>query len=93
MPGFNVDPIEVHIYRRGHPTFMSTPGTYTRIIPIARQPMERIFFANADSEGPAFMTSGAVTASRHAAARVEKVLSGDHSAQAKMANATAALEV
>ncbi|MGA8868914.1 MAG: FAD-dependent oxidoreductase, partial [Candidatus Sulfotelmatobacter sp.] len=26
MPGLNVDPIEVHIYRRGHPLYMSTPG-------------------------------------------------------------------
>src|ERR1043166_9539814 len=29
MPSTNVDPLEVHIYRRGHPMFMVTPGLYT----------------------------------------------------------------
>jgi monoamine oxidase len=76
LPEFKVDPIEVHIYRRGHPMFMATPGTYSRIIPIARQPMERVFFANTDSEGPESLTSGAVTASRRAAEWVEKRLAG-----------------
>ncbi len=85
MPGFNVDPIEVHIYRRGHPMFMSTPGTYTRIIPAARQPMERIFFANADSEGPESLTSGAVTSARRAVESVEKLLASHRSAQMSVA--------
>ena len=76
MPGFNIDPTEVHIYRRGHPMFMATPGTYTRIIPVARQPMERIFFANTDSEGPESLTSGAVSAARHSVEWVEKLLAG-----------------
>src|SRR2546425_12803596 len=62
MPGFNIDPIEVHIYRRGHPMFRATPGTYTRIIPVARQPMERIFLPNTDSQGPNALPSRAVTA-------------------------------
>jgi len=73
---FNVDPVEVHIYRRGHPIFMSTPGTYTRVIPAARHPMERIFFANTDSEGPESTTAGAVTASRRAAEWAEALLAG-----------------
>lgn len=44
--------------------FMATPGTYTTLIPAARQPMERIFFANTDSTGPVSMTSGAIAALR-----------------------------
>ncbi len=76
LPEFKVDPIEVHIYRRGHPMFMATPGTYTRTIPAARQPMERVFFSNADSEGPESLTSGAITASRRGAEWVEKLLAG-----------------
>lgn len=76
MPEFKVDPVEVHIYRRGHPMFMATPRTYTRIIPAARQPMERIFFSNADSGGPESLTSEAITASRHAAEWAEGLLAG-----------------
>ena len=34
FPGSNVDPIEVHIYRRGHPLYMSTPGLYTTVQPL-----------------------------------------------------------
>jgi len=41
MPAFNVDPVEVHIYRRGHPLYMSTPGLYTQVQPVARHPMDR----------------------------------------------------
>ena len=57
MPGFNVDPVEVHIYRRGHPLYMSTPGLYTRVQPLVRQSMDRVFFANTDSEGPESTTN------------------------------------
>jgi hypothetical protein len=38
--------------------------------------MERIFFANTDSEGPESLTSGAVTAARHSVEWVEKLLAG-----------------
>jgi hypothetical protein len=76
MPGLNADPVEVHIYRRGHPLYMSTPGNYTYTIPAARVPLERVFFANADSEGPESLTSGGITASRRGAEWVEKLLSG-----------------
>jgi monoamine oxidase len=76
LPGSNVDPREVHIYRRGHPMFMATPGTYTRLIPAARQPMERIFFANTDSRGPVSMTSGAIESSERAIREMKRALSG-----------------
>ena len=51
LPATNVDPIEVHIFRRGHPMYMATPGLYTKVQPILREPMDRVFFANTDSEG------------------------------------------
>src|SRR5208282_5296511 len=38
LPTTNTEPLEVHIYRRGHPMFMSTPLTYTQFIPAARRP-------------------------------------------------------
>ncbi len=76
LPGFDVDPIEVRMYRRGHPMFMPTPGTYTKVIPAANQPMERIFFANTDSIGPESGTSVAVIAAQRAAAWAEKLLAG-----------------
>ncbi len=76
MPGMNVDPIEVHIYRRGHPLYMSTPGLYTNVQPLARQPMDRIFFANTDSEGPESTTSKGMEAALRTVKEVEARLAG-----------------
>jgi len=76
MPSFNVDPIEVHIYRRGHPLFMSTPKAFTEIQPAARQPLERIFFANTDSEGPVSTTNGGIHAAHRAVKEAEARLEG-----------------
>jgi protoporphyrinogen/coproporphyrinogen III oxidase len=69
--GFNVDPIEVHIYRRGHPIYMSTPGLYTQVQPLLRQPMDRVFFANTDSQGPESTSSEAIVAAKRTAKQVE----------------------
>jgi monoamine oxidase len=76
LPEFNVDPIEIHMYRRGHPMFMATPGNFTKTIPAARHPLERIFFANTDSEGPESLAAGAVAASQKAADWVAHRLNG-----------------
>ena len=76
MPTSNVDPVEVHIYRRGHPLYMSTPGLYTQIQPLARHPMDRVFFANTDSEGPESTTNGGILAAQRAVKEVEARLSG-----------------
>lgn len=76
LPGSNVDPVEVHIYRRGHPMFMATPGNYTKLIPAARQPMERVFFANTDSTGPVSTTSGGIASSRRAIGEMQRMLAG-----------------
>jgi monoamine oxidase len=76
FPGSGVDPLEVHLYRRGHPMFMTTPGTYTQVIPAARQPMERVFFANTDSEGPISGTREAILTARRAVKQLEERLAG-----------------
>jgi protoporphyrinogen oxidase len=74
FPGSNVDPVEVHIYRRGHPLYMSTPKLFTEVQPLARQPMDRVFFANTDSEGPVSATSGGIKAAQRAVRELEKRL-------------------
>jgi monoamine oxidase len=76
MPSMNVDPVEVHIYRRGHPLYMSTPGLYTQVQPLVRQPMDRVFFANTDSEGPESTTNGGILAAQRAVKEVEARLAG-----------------
>jgi protoporphyrinogen oxidase len=76
FPGSNVDPIEVHIYRRGHPLYMSTPGLYTKVQGVARQPMDRIFFANTDSEGPISETNQGILAAKRAVKELESRLAG-----------------
>jgi oxygen-dependent protoporphyrinogen oxidase len=76
MPGMNADPVEVHIYRRGHPLYMSMPKLYTEVQPLARHPMDRVFFANTDSEGPESTTNQAILAAERAVKEVEARLSG-----------------
>jgi len=79
----DVDPVEVHIYRRGHPMYMVTPGNHTQVLPLARHPFRRVFFANTDSIGPVSTTSTAIIAARRAVAGVNKLLAG----QVRAANA------
>ncbi len=76
MPQFNVDPVEVHIYRRGHPLYMSTPGLWTEVQPLARHPMDRVFFANTDSEGPESTTNSGILAAQRAVKEVDARLAG-----------------
>jgi protoporphyrinogen/coproporphyrinogen III oxidase len=76
MPDLNVDPIEVHIYRRGHPLYMSTPGLYTQVQPLVRHPLDRVFFANTDSEGPESTTNEGILAAQRAVKEVEARLAG-----------------
>ncbi len=76
MPEFNVDPVEVRIYRRGHPMFMAVPGQYTKIRLAASHPMDRIFFGNADSGGPESTTSEAVRLSKAGVEWAELLLAG-----------------
>jgi monoamine oxidase len=75
QPEFNTAaPIEVHMYRRGHPMFLPTPGIFTKVIPVANRPFGRIAFANTDSIGPVSDISGAVEAARRAVEWTEKQL-------------------
>lgn len=76
MPEFNVNPVEVRIYRRGHPMFMATPGQFTKNRLVAAQPMERVYFGNADSSGPESLTSESVRLSKVAAEWSDLVLGG-----------------
>ncbi|HKW87175.1 MAG TPA: FAD-dependent oxidoreductase [Candidatus Acidoferrales bacterium] len=77
LPEFrDAEPAEVRLYRRGHPMFMSSPSVYTKILPAASRPLERIFFANTDSIGPESLTYAAVQSARKGAEWAEKVLAG-----------------
>ena len=89
---FNVDPIEVRIYRRGHPMFMSTPGQYTKNRIAAAQPMDRIYFGGNDSGGPESLTSESVRLSQVGAEWANLILAGKPGARelAKKALATVA---
>lgn len=82
LPQTNADPIEVHIYRRGHPMYKATPGNFTQVLPLTRQPMERVFFANTDSEGPVSTTDGGIVAARRAVKECEAMLAGKGMAKA-----------
>ena len=76
LPSTNVDPAEVHIFRRGHPMYMSLPGLFTKVQPLLREPLDRIFFANTDSEGPYSSTTYAITAARRAVKQLGEKLAG-----------------
>jgi Flavin containing amine oxidoreductase len=76
LPGFDVDPVEVRIYRRGHPMFMATPGQYTVNRIAAAQPMNRIFFGNADSGGFESLTSESIRLSQAGVEWANLVLAG-----------------
>ncbi len=51
FPGARGKIEEVHIYRRGHAMCMSIPGATTRIAPLLRKPLGKLFFAHSDTEG------------------------------------------
>jgi hypothetical protein len=55
---------------------MSTPGLYTQVQPLARHPMDRVFFANTDSEGPESTTNAGINAAQRAVKEVEARLAG-----------------
>jgi hypothetical protein len=76
LPEFNVDPIEIHLYRRGHAMMMAVPNQYTKNRMIASRPMDRIFFGNSDSGGPESLTTEAVRISHAAAEWADLVLAG-----------------
>ena len=76
LPEFKVDPVEIHLYRRGHAMMMAVPGQYTRNRLVASRPMDRIFFGNSDSGGPESLSTEAVRISQAAAEWANLILSG-----------------
>jgi monoamine oxidase len=90
LPEFNVDPIEVRIYRRGHPMFMSVPGQYTKNRIAAAHPMDRIYFGGNDSGGPESLTSEAVRLSQVGAEWANLILAGKPGAKELAEKALAA---
>ncbi len=76
LPEFKVDPIEIHLYRRGHAMMMAVPGQYTRNRMVASRPMDRIFFGNSDSGGPESLSTEAVRISQAAVEWAGLVLAG-----------------
>lgn len=76
LPEFNVEPLEVHLYRRGHGIFLSTPGIATKVIPAANQPLERIVFATTDSIGGESLLSSAVESAKRAVEWTTKRMAG-----------------
>jgi protoporphyrinogen oxidase len=87
FPGSNVDPVEVHVYRRGHPLYKSMPGLYTQVQPLARAPLDRVFFANTDSEGPESTAGTAIAAAQRAVKQAESRLGRGPAPQASAARA------
>ncbi len=81
LPEFNANPLEVRLYRRGHPMFMAVPGQFTKNRFAAAQPMDRIFFGNADSGGPESLTSESIRLSKSAAEWSAQVLAGNPGAK------------
>jgi len=86
LPEFNVDPIEIRLYRRGHPMMMAVPGQFTKNRMIASKPMERIFFGNSDSGGPESLSTEAVRISRAAAEWANLVLAGKSGRASELAH-------
>ena len=76
LPELNVDPVEVRIYRRGHPMFISAPGQYTKNRVAAAQPMDRIYFGGNDSGGPESLTSESVRLSQVGVEWANLILAG-----------------
>jgi protoporphyrinogen oxidase len=91
LPEFNVDPVEVRIYRRGHPMFLATPGQYTKNRIAAAHPMDRIYFGNTDSGGPESLTSEAVRLSQVGVEWANLVLTGKPGAKELAEKALAAV--
>ena len=56
--------------------YMSNPGLYTQVQPLVRRPMDRVFFANTDSEGPESTTDSGIHAAQRAVKEAEARLAG-----------------
>jgi monoamine oxidase len=73
LPDYQVDPIEIHLYRRGHAIHKSSPGIAVHQ-QVARRPFDRIAFANTDVETMGSSSSGAIRAARRAVDEISRYL-------------------
>jgi predicted NAD/FAD-dependent oxidoreductase len=74
MPELNVNPVEVHLYRRGHAIHMASP----RLLQVqakARRRFGRVVFGNGDVESLQPTASTAINAGRRAVEEVHTILS------------------
>jgi hypothetical protein len=74
FPGSKSKVEEVHIYRRGHPMYVSAPGVLTRVAPEIRKPMGNLFMAHSDAEGGISEYSSALRAAERATTEVKQYL-------------------
>jgi monoamine oxidase len=86
LPEFKVDPVEIRIYRRGHPMFMAVPGQFTKNRMVASRPMSRIFFSNSDSGGPESLSTEAVRISHAGCEWAKLVMAGKTEKAADLAH-------
>ena len=70
LPDYQVDPVEVHLYRRGHAIHTSMPGLRPLQM-AARAPFGRVAFANTDISSMSSSTEGAINAANRALAEVD----------------------
>jgi monoamine oxidase len=77
LRGFDADPVEVHLYRRGHPMYMALPGFFTKVRPAASRPMDSVYFANTDSIAPISDIGGAAETGRRGAEWFEALAKGN----------------
>jgi monoamine oxidase len=84
FPGAKKKVEEVHIYRRGHPMYVSAPGVLTRLAPAIRKPQGNLFFAHSDSEGGVTDYSSAHDAAERTSREVISAL-GKHAARSSTA--------
>jgi hypothetical protein len=70
--------------------FMAVPGQFKKNRVAAAQPLDRIFFGNADSSGPESLTGESVRLSKSAAEWSAQVLAGNANARALAQKALAA---
>jgi len=73
MPELDIDPVEVHLFRRGHAVHLALPGL-NRHQKLARRSFGRIAFANADIQDLGASTSGAIRSARRAVEEIERFL-------------------
>jgi len=85
LPELTAEPLEVRLYRRGHPIFLSAPDVATKTIPAASRPLDRIVFANTDSLGPESLVYAAVDAARRATEWLDKRMAGASPAESRAA--------